>query len=324
MNRPRRSGRRSVTHHEILNGLADGVPPIRGYVLTEVKENPLVEVILRSPLPATQKNATVLAAWHFGAGRAVALTTDAGRRWATDWTGWEGYNKLFSQIVRWAMRPVDDAGHFWIATSVEDGRTEVIVTAMDDDGRLLNGLNLSGSVVTPGDSRGGGAGEVLLRMEQVAPGRYIGRFDSEEPGSYMIAVSPGVGTAPIVAGVSVPYSREYRAATTNAALLTSLAGLSPARGAPGVYVSEGLRGLIRGEARTDRHNPFRDDLPPAVFSRGVWPWVVLAGCVLFWGDVFVRRVQLQTEWLGKIFTSLTGRTEPAPAPETMSRLKTSP
>ena len=91
--------------HEILRGVEAGVPPISGYVLTTVKTNPLVEVLLRSPQPDKPDNSTLLATWTYGAGKAAVLTTDAGSRWARAWTGWDGYDKLFSQLVRWAMRP---------------------------------------------------------------------------------------------------------------------------------------------------------------------------------------------------------------------------
>ena len=126
----------SVSQHEMLQGIEGGVPPISGFVLTTVKQNPLVEVILQSPQPATLKNNAVLASWTYGAGKAVALTTDAGNRWADRWSDWEGYDKLFSQMVRWAMRPTGDLGNFSVATNVRDGKTQVVITAVDAEERV--------------------------------------------------------------------------------------------------------------------------------------------------------------------------------------------
>ena len=70
-------------------GHGDVLPPITGYVLTNKKDNPLVEIALISPVgptASTEANRTILAGWTYGLGKTVALTTDAGKRWATDWT----------------------------------------------------------------------------------------------------------------------------------------------------------------------------------------------------------------------------------------------
>ncbi len=94
--------------HEMLKGVGDSLPPITGYVLTNKKENPLVEVAMISPVgptASTEANRTILAGWNYGLGKTVALTTDAGKRWAAGWNDWSNYDKLYSQIVRWSMRP---------------------------------------------------------------------------------------------------------------------------------------------------------------------------------------------------------------------------
>ncbi len=77
-----------VYPHEILEGINGPLPPLTGMVLSTVKQNPLVEVAIRSPIPNDPKNSTVLAAWTYGLGRSVAWTTDAGHRWSTAWTSW--------------------------------------------------------------------------------------------------------------------------------------------------------------------------------------------------------------------------------------------
>ena len=100
-------------------------------MLTNVKENSLVDVILTSPVPTEAQNATILAAWTYGLGKTVAFTTDAGQRWTTDWTGWNEYDRFFSQMVRWSMRPTGDTGKFTVATEMQGGKTRVIVSALE-------------------------------------------------------------------------------------------------------------------------------------------------------------------------------------------------
>ena len=150
--------------NEIVSGLQKQLPPITGYVLTTVKQHPLVEVEIISPRPAGGEHNTILATWTYGLGRTVAFTTDAGARWAKDWTGWDGYEKLFSQMVRWSMRPTGDTGSFTISTEVKDGEGRVVVTALDKQDEFLNFLNLSGTVLDP-DMK---AKDVIVK--QVRPG----------------------------------------------------------------------------------------------------------------------------------------------------------
>src|SRR5262245_58576271 len=94
--------------HEMLVGL-EPPQPVTGFVLTSRKENPLVEVLIRAK-DIDPENGTILAAWRYGAGKTVALTTDAGKKWASSWTASGDYDKFFSQMIRWAMRPVNEEG----------------------------------------------------------------------------------------------------------------------------------------------------------------------------------------------------------------------
>lgn len=308
---------RVVAQHEILQGIEAGVPPITGFVLTSVKENPLVEVLLQSPQPATEKNSTVLATWTYGAGKAVALTTDAGNRWADRWSSWDGYDKLFSQMVRWAMRPTGDLGNFSVATNVGEGNTQVVITALDGEDEFLNDQSMSGTAVAPDMT------SVPIRIEQTAPGRYVGNFPSDMAGSYLIVINPGPGRAPIRTGVNVGYSAEYRDNETNMALLKSLANMPAKDGPPGMLVEAGLD-LSQPEELLAA-NPFRRDLQPAIANQSIWPWLILVGSCLFFADVFVRRVQVNLEWLApqlaKARDWVLRRERAVPVPETMGRLR---
>jgi hypothetical protein len=160
-------------------------------------------------------------------------------------------------------------------------------------------------------------------MQQVAPGRYQGEFEAGDSGSYFVAISPGAGQAPIQTGVNVPYSAEFRERATNEPLLATLAHMKPQGGAPGE--------LIEDPAQQDRVeellkvNSFRKDLPKATSSREAWHLLVLVASVLFFYDVFVRRVTINLDWAkpyaAKVRDKLLGR-EPQPAkPEYLSRLR---
>jgi len=311
------------TNHEILTGVPLEFPPISGFVQTSVKQSSLVDVVLRSPVPANARNSTVLATWTYGLGKTAAFTTDAGARWATDWTAWEHYDRFFSQLVRWSMRPTGDTAGFTVATETVDGVTRVIVDALDKDDEFINARAMTGSAVSPK------LGTIPLLFEQKAPGRYVAEFESTDAGSYLLSINPGGGQPLIRTGVNVGYSDEFRDRTTNLPLLESIAQLTPAKGEPGKMIGNEsgaqlpLAGDIPEPLLAD--NPYRRDLPEAVASQDIWPLLVLIGSCVFLADVFVRRVQIGFEWLTPagawISENILRREREQKQPETMSRLR---
>jgi len=278
--------------HEMLRGVDGPLPKITGFVLTTKKEHPLVEVSIVSPQPKDKRNATILASWTYGLGKTAVFTSDSGRRWATAWTGWENYDKLFSQIVRWSMRPTTDQGEFTVDTDIKDGKVRVLVTALDKDDQFLNFLSITGATVAPDMESSD------LKMRQVAPGRYVGEFDATMAGSHFLTLVPGAGRAPIRTGVNVPYSAEFRDRETNKALLVTLKDLTPKGGNPGKLIEGTMApGNVDQLLQT---NTFRHDLAKAVSTREVWPIVLLVAACVFFADVFVRRVTVGFQWVAPL------------------------
>jgi hypothetical protein len=170
---------------------------------------------------------------------------------------------------------------------------------LDKDDAFLNYLNMSAVAVDPN------LDDFELQVDQVAPGRYVGEFAVDQAGSYFINVVPGPGYAPILTGVSVPYSSEFRDRETNVSLLENLARLKPKDGQPGT--------VIQGEMRRDsledllEVNTFRHDLAKAISSQDIWPILVLITGVFFFGDVFIRRVTVHFYWVGPAISWLLDR-----------------
>jgi Mg-chelatase subunit ChlD len=305
-----------VTRHEMLQGI-DAVPPISGFVQTTVKPSSLVDVVLRSPRPPEAESSTILATWTYGLGKTAVLTTDTGARWANAWTAWPDFDRFASQLVRWAMRPTGDTGNLSVATEVAGGRTRLVIDAVDRAGEFLDLPALSGAAVGPA------LGSESLSFQQIAPGRYVAEFDTTRPGSYLLLVNPGGGRAPIRTGVNVGVSNEFRDRDANLPLLEAIAGLTPPRGKPGVVVTGDAGVSFTGpESVTalSAIDPFRRDLPPAQSMTPLWPQLVLAACVAFFADVFVRRVQLSLGWLAPLWRRLTSR-DAAPPPAHLDRLR---
>src|SRR5690606_15346431 len=123
---------------------------------------------------------------------------------------------------------------------------------------------------------------VIVELEQTAPGRYVGRTQAVQPGSYFLAVSGGPNEAPVRAGVNVPYSAEFRERESNVQLLRNMAALTPAGG---------QRGAVIGALATDGTDPvdaniFRGGLPRATSRQDGWHWLAFAVGLLFLADVF--------------------------------------
>jgi uncharacterized membrane protein len=290
------------TQTELIQGIENPLPPITGYVLTTPKSNPLVEVSLVSPVPTGPDVNPVLASWTYGLGKAVAMTTDAGKRWASSWTNWANYDRLMSQIVRWSMRPTGESGKFSLNTDIRDGQVKVVITALDKEDEFLNFLNMESTVVGP-DLK-----PIDMEVKQIAPGRYVGQFDARQTGSYLVMVSPGPGRAPIRAGVSVPYSEEFRERQTNEALLSAIAHTAPKKGVAGQVID--VSAQLSPEERLSRllaTDTFRHDLERATSTQSIWPLLVLVASCLFFGDVLVRRVSFGFEWLAPLATRLRDR-----------------
>ena len=316
-----------VYPHEMLGGLErnERLPPIDGFVLTEQKDSPLVEVSIRSPLPKDNRNNVILASWTYGFGRTLVFTSDAGERWADRWTNWENYDRFFVQMMRWAMRPVDQDGNFDVATSIKDGKVRVVVTAMDNDNEFMNLLQMSGAAVTPDLE------SLEVPIRQTAPGRYEGEFEADKPGSFFVTINPGMmedpetgqprPRPPIVAGVTAPYSAEYRDRETNLALLKAIANLRPQGGEAGLVIE----GDVLNTAALTEADTFRHTLKKAVSIQDVWPWVLLFGSCVFFADVFVRRVTFDYEWIrpGVEFVrrSMGWEREETPSDDRLARLR---
>jgi hypothetical protein len=214
------------------------------------------------------------------------------------------------------MRPTGDTGNFAVATEVREGRTKVIVTALDEDDVQDNRIITAKAI-------GPDLDELPIVMEQTATNRYIGEFPSKKSGNYLVSVSTGAGHAPIRIGVNVDYAPEYRDRETNVALLESIAELRARGGQPGKIYMQGLDPAAVHEPGAQ--NPFRRDLPPVVASRPIWPWLVVAGSCLFWCDVLTRRVYFNFAWLGAFATAtlnyVLNRAATAPQPQTLERLQ---
>jgi uncharacterized membrane protein/Mg-chelatase subunit ChlD len=275
---------------EPVLGLQEPLPGITGLVLTSPKENELVEIPMVSPLPTGQVN-PVLAHWTYGLGRAVAFTSDAGRRWAKSWPDWQGFAAFWSQVIRWSMRPAD-RGNLTLNVRREEGRIKVVIDALDKDNQFLNFLQIQGNVVDP-DLKA-----APVELVQTAPGRYEANIENAtSSGNYFVNLGYRGGEnvqGVISSGVSVPYSDEYRELRSNPTTLETLASLTDGRATAWKLLPDGRIDVPRTISESDH---FRRDpglVNPRSFAA-LWPTLLWLAACLFLGDVAVRRIAIDVD-----------------------------
>ena len=291
-----------VTSVEALRGI-DALPPLRGYVATTAK--PAAEVAL---IAETKFKDPVLAVWQYGLGRSVAFTSDCKAHWAVDWLGWPGYEKFWSQVVRWSLRRVR-RGEFETriasklnASAGDDelrlGEARVVVDAVDEDGLFINRLQLNGTAVAPD-----GTGHELT-LRQTAPGRYEATFRTDQIGTYLVNIgsSDDQSGGSQTVGLSVAYPPEYGDVTSNDGLLAALADAGG------------------GQLLDDPAEVFVPRGEPARAPRDVWQALLILALMLFPIDIAVRRLIVDRgrwrSWLNRG----RGRAVPEPQATAMDRL----
>ena len=89
------SAKVQMADHPIVAGLGDNWPALLGY--NQIIARPEASVV------ATVGDDPLLVAWAHQQGRAVAFASDCGPHWAPpEFLAWDGYGKLWSQMVAWA------------------------------------------------------------------------------------------------------------------------------------------------------------------------------------------------------------------------------
>ncbi len=137
----------------------EDMPELSGYVRTMPKDNS--EIVLDS---GTDEPDPILARWQYGLGRTVFFASDAKNRWAANWLEWDGFGKLWTQLIRETAR-VDDFREPEFTVEREDGRARVTLGLLDGSGRFRNAERPVVTIDVGGEER-------ELSLHQVAPGTY--------------------------------------------------------------------------------------------------------------------------------------------------------
>ncbi len=298
---------------------------------TTPKSSPLVEISIQTPRFADQEF-PLLAYWHYGLGKAVAFTSDAGdpKFWSRDWTRGGGagrggiFGKFWEQVIDWSLRPTESR-RLNMTTEYRDGKIRIVVDARTDDNQPDVHLKLRGGITLPNGKADEPGQQRELRFVQTGSGQYEAEVKAEEAGSYFLnaqavrtkkvkgrdgqehEIEEGVDS--VRAGVTLPYSPEFAELVSNTPLLERLRELTGGRS----YVEDEI--LLADAAE-----------PGAVFRPApervksllpLWYWLVFLAAVLFLSDVAVRRLALSPERIAERARYIWARLRGLPVPEPM-------
>ena len=237
------------------------VPPLGGYVATTLKGT--ADLVLMS-----HQEDPVLATWRYGLGRAAAFTSDAKAKWGVLWLRWRDFNKFWAQLTRWTLRSGSRSD---TVARVErhDNAGEVVVDAIDGKGEFINFLDSQVGVVAPNRER------TVIDLEQVAPGRYRGRFPAPQEGVYLVGMAQRrnervVGSQ--LAGLVVPYAEELRDLGVDEAALREMSELTG------------------GGPLDDPRQAFLKARRQSRIAVEIWTWMVGLVAVLMVPEIALRRV----------------------------------
>lgn len=201
-------------------------PTLLGLVETELKRGARLDVGSSAP-----DRSPLIASWQYGAGRAVAVTTDADGRWSDRWVRWSEWSRLWAGILGWLL-PEHDESNANFVVGAREGALVIDYERFHDD----PGDRLSANITGP---RGIG-GEIEMR--RLAAGHYQGSFPTRTPGDYRIEIRgprSAITQSPLGYSLSPALNAERPRSEPNWPLLEELAHATGGRvsPAPGEIVS---------------------------------------------------------------------------------------
>ena len=226
---------------------ADGVPQMNAYIATTPKQT-------ASIIAESEKEDPVLAEWMYGLGRTIAFTSDSTGEWSGDFARWSNWGDFWNTAVS-RLLPVYSEVPFTIQKA-SDGS----YTVTDPSGKSsfieVAAVNEKGE-------------ELPVTSEPLAPGKSRVTIESE-PGLVFFRVS-NEQDAVYQAGISVPYSEEYKVQKPNTSKLEMIASRTG------------------GKILTEASEVFRPIDLKSSEKQSIRQMLILAAILLFFIDITIRR-----------------------------------
>lgn len=278
----------------VVKGLEEGIPDLKGYVITTPKGHPAMQ-ILNGPPDAEESDSIdpVLSIWQHGLGKTAAFTSDLSTNWGELWQKWDRFQPFVKQLMTEISRVKKD-GHLRMSSHTSAGEAIIVVEDFHPEESFLDmQVKLSGPQQKSESAT----------LKQVGPRRYQARIPLWGDGRYQATAQGKAGGRVDMAfgGFIVSYSPEYLRFRSNRQALQEIATRTGGR-------------VLTGDPAKDAI--FTHDRVPKRSSQPIFDWFLIALAILVPLDVAIRRVQID---LGAIWRSLTLRRR-APSTNTMGTL----
>ncbi|MBV8451213.1 MAG: VWA domain-containing protein [Deltaproteobacteria bacterium] len=255
----------SVTPDPVLRELAGRrLPALKGFVSTELKPGAGLSLFVNSN---GQRN-PIIASWKAGAGKTLAVTTDASGRWSSLWVQDGVFEPVWNRLLGWLAPHNTVPQNFGVALGYRSGRIQVNLTDYSPNSAISN-APVNAMVIAPDGAK------YSIAMSREAPGELSGSIEAPRAGTYNIElISPHVadhGFPPLAYTVSPAVYAEVPRPAPNYGLLENLAA-----------------------ATGGKLNPASDQLslsrPKFEQTTSLSSWLMLCGMVLVIAEVLLRRL----------------------------------
>ena len=82
---------------QISNGVPLRMPRMHGYMVSSPKKTAIMPVV-------SHRGDPIVGFWRYGLGKASVFTGDDGSIWSKDWVSWDGFGRLWVQLVKRTMQ----------------------------------------------------------------------------------------------------------------------------------------------------------------------------------------------------------------------------
>ncbi len=167
-----------VVPDPVLRDLAGrSLPPLKGYVATELKPRASLDMFVNRG----GRRDPVIASWNYGAGKALAVTTDASGRWSGPWITGNAFAPVWNRLISW-MTPASAAEQkVEVALGYDLGRIRIKLT--DYGERSGPGPHPVTALVTRPD-----ASKAETALFEEVPGELSGSIEAPHPGTYYLEI----------------------------------------------------------------------------------------------------------------------------------------
>ena len=174
--------------------VAEGVPNIKAYVATTIKER-------ATQLLETQEGHPLLSYWQYGLGKTVAWTSDVTGNWSGDYFAWENNTLLWNNLIQLVTEKKQSEGSY---ATVTQNLSSATVSYHTED---FSSNTTVKAVIT--DDKGNSSEVDLLPK---SPGEFSTDFDLTSEGVYSIAIKQfnnGAAESGLTTAAIKKYSPEY-------------------------------------------------------------------------------------------------------------------